>query len=256
MARRRRHQANIFNEQMTVIYRQSRALLFAPVRNALSNSLQVTLNTLVDENRKAVAPVLKAMNECDITLMLQPTYDTLELITKFFVPSPERDNLPSDTWLDAFSRSSFDTSFKVDHPTIYGRDPYLSRFRKKDSYSNVYVLEMSMYAPYTIDGQTPLPTENEEILTNMLGYIMTIRREFPTWAEQFRNQNHVLGSSYAAYYSSTVGNWLRSLNFNVTPYVRRPNCPYTVAMSPELNAALCVALSLKDAKSTVDEAYL
>lgn len=242
---------------MSAIYRNAKSALFGPVRSTLSEVLKTSVDQLAVENMKRVAPVLKAAEEIpEYRINISPVSEQLELLTKFFVPSPEAMELPSEDWLEMFGGNAFSTSFKLTHPKLYGADPYGGSFQKKDNYSNVYKLEFCIHPPYTIDGQTPFAQEHEDHMAKMLGYIMTIRREFPLWAAQFRNStNDKILSSHAAYYSNTVGNWLRSLGYVVTPYMRRPNSPYTVSMSPDLNTALSIALALKDAK-TVEEAYL
>lgn len=238
-----------------MLYRQSRTALLTPVRTTLCKVLDQKVKDLAESNRKGVASVLRAVHDCpEFGLTVGPTTEQLEVAVRFFIPSELRAGLCDDSWLDAFGTNSFDTSFKTQHATLYGKDPYAGFFVKRDTYSNIYKLELPIEPPFTIDGQTPLAHEHEEVLNTMLGYVMTLRREFPDWAEQFRTENTKNAPSYAAYYSSTVSNWLKSMDKVVTPYVRRPSVEYTRAMSPELNTVLSVALSLKDAKG-VEESY-
>lgn len=255
--RRRRREADPYKEQMGNVYRSAKMALFGPVRSTMSKVLHTTLDELVAQNQKQVGPILQKIQSMpEYRLLLQPCSEQLELQLKFMIPSTEE--LPMDTWLDGFQTGSYNlsTSFKLAHDMMYGADPYGGTFNKRDTYSSVYKLEMCIHPPYTIDGQTPINGEHEEYLTQMLNHLLVLRKEFPVWAEQFRNSGAgKILSSHAAYYSSTVGNWLRSLRYEITPYVRRPNSPYTVPMSPELNTALSIALSLKDANG-VEEAFL
>lgn len=140
-------------------------------------------------------------------------------------------------------------SFSVPHNPFFGSlDSQLPQLRKRFGYGDTYQTSFGNdRAPLAIFGEPVGDADFYDEYNRIIGHCKVIKTQFPPWINQFQGLPDP--ASIAGFYSSTIRAWLARLNCPIDTFMRRPRAPYTIAMSPELNLALTIALQMKNTSS-------
>lgn len=212
----------------------ARGNLHYHIRKSLEPIVESAVHTAVGESIKRIQPVLDMLQQ-----------EPYKLLALSLAGGSTESNIRVKLYDGAEEQGAL--TFHVQHNKFHGGlENHLPNLRR--SVNNFWDKHLQTEfsndtRPMMLFGTAVGDEEFYDEYNRLIKYCQIIDTQYPQWIAQFSGVPEPL--SVAAFYSSVMRGWFAKLRYATITFMRRPRAPYTVAMSPELNLALTIALQLE-----------